>query len=194
MNALHMWWIRGCWEARRFLVWAGAPGAAALVLIICAGLTVVHSWHLQQEASQLYAAFMQRAALPKAPLLPPISDAGALAQFYAQLPAADTLPKTLNQLLTVGKRAGVSLKRGDYRVEETGQDFIRYQIALPIQGDNQQVLGFVWQALLTIPALAVESVSFQRDSGATANGEAEVRFVLFVRVTAADRVVRMAKS
>lgn len=191
---LNAGWLRGHWELRRLVVWAGLPGIVAIFLIMGSCLVAMQTWRMQGETSRLQSEFTQRATLPKALPPAPVPDAAALAYFYDYLPAASTLPQVVNRLLAVGQRTGVVLQSGDYRIEDTGQGFVRYQIALPIKGDNQRVLDFVWQSLLVMPALAVESVSFQRESAITAQGEAEVRFVLFARTSVAQSSARRAGS
>jgi len=190
MKALTAGWMRCHWEIRHLAAWAGLPGLVAIFLIMGAGLVAVQTWRLQGDTANLQNELVQKKAMSKALPPPPVPDAGALANFYDYLPAASTLPQVVNHLLAVGQRTGVVLQSGDYRIEDTGLGFIRYQIALPIQGDNQRVLDFAWQALLAMPALAVESVSFQRENAASAQGEAEVRFVLFARSGAAPPVRR----
>lgn len=178
---------RLAWEARRHgarLGWGAAVGACALAAAaLCAWQSQRLDARQHELAQQIGAArtakpAQQRVALP--------DGARRVAAFYAYLPAHDTIPDLLKQLVDVATSNGVVLAKADYKAQaEDGAAFMRYQITLPIKADYAKVQAFIVGALRDMPALTLDSVTFKREQIDTGEVEARVHFNLLVRKAAA---------
>lgn len=171
------------WEARRLgarLGWGAAVGACALMLASACAWQSQRLEARQQELAQQIAAArwarpaVQRVALP--------DGARRLTAFYAYLPAHETIPDLLKQLVAVAAKNQVVLAKADYKAQaEDGADFMRYQITLPIKADYAKVQAFIVGALHDMPALTLDAVTFKREQIDTGEVEARVHFNLLVR-------------
>ncbi|MDN2708178.1 type 4a pilus biogenesis protein PilO [Janthinobacterium sp. SUN118] len=175
---------RLAWEAARLgrrLGWPSAIGAACLAL---AAFAVQQGGALaarqQQLAAQLATAAKQ-AALPQAPASTD-GDADSLAAFHAYLPAHDSIPEQLQQLLAVAQKSGVTLAKADYKPQEDGNmAFLRYQITLPVKAEYMQLQTFIVDALQELPTLTLDSVIFKREQIEAGEIEARIQFILLVK-------------
>lgn len=178
---------RLAWEARRHgarLGWGAAVGACALALAaLCAWQSQGLQARQQELAQQIGVA---RAARPAQQRVALPDGARRVAAFHAYLPAHDSIPDLLKQLVDVAARNGVVLAKADYKAQaEEGAAFMRYQITLPIKADYARVQGFIVGALREMPALTLDSVTFKREQIDTGEVEARVHFTLLVRKAAA---------
>jgi hypothetical protein len=171
------------WEARRIgrrLGWSALLGAGLLALAAAAAWQSHAMMQRQQQlAVQVSAA---RSAKPMAVAAGPGGAARQLAAFYAYLPAHDTIPDLLKQLVGIAEKNGVTLAKADYKPQpEDNADFLRYQVTLPIKADYAKVQGFIVGALRGLPTLTLDSVTFKREQIETGDVEARVQFNLLVR-------------
>lgn len=112
----------------------------------------------------------------------PQTAAEQLARFYAALPPQEEATAWLNSLYQAAGKEKLSLARGEYSLQTDADSHLaRYQIVMPVRGDYGQIRRFVRNALAEVPHLALEEISFQRQSIAEAHLEARIRFTLFLR-------------
>lgn len=175
---------RLAWETSRLgrrLGWPSAIGAACLAL---AAFAVQQSGALaarQQQLAVQLATAAKQAALPHTPVSAD-GDADSLAAFHAYLPAHDTIPEQLQQLLAVAQKSGVTLAKADYKPQEdSGAAFLRYQIALPVKAEYAQLQDFIVNALQELPTLTLDSVIFKREQIEAGEIEARIQFMLLVK-------------
>ena len=182
MLAARVAWEERCHGAR--LGWGAAVGACALALAaLCAWQSQRLEGRQQELARQIAAA---RTAKPAQHRVALPDGARRVAAFYAYLPAHDTIPDLLKQLVDVATSNGVVLAKADYKAQaEDGAAFMRYQITLPIKADYANVQAFIVGALRDMPALTLDSVTFKREQIDTGEVEARVHFNLLVRKAAA---------
>lgn len=172
------------WEARRLALrfgWAGMAGAAALAFSL---LALWQVQQLRQREAQLQVRLRQ--AQQGKPVVAPVDStadaARQVAAFYVYLPRHETIPDQLKQLLAIASKNGVVLAKADYKAQpEENADFLRYQITLPIKADHARVQSFILAALLGLPTLTLDSVTFKRSTPEAAEVEARVQFILLVR-------------
>ncbi|NHZ33173.1 type 4a pilus biogenesis protein PilO [Massilia rubra] len=178
---------RIAWEARRHgerLGWGAAVGACALAAAVLCAWQGQRLEARQHELAQSIAA--ARAAKPAQQRVALPDGARRVAAFYAWLPAHETIPDLLKQLVDVATKNGVVLAKADYKAQaEDGAAFMRYQITLPIKADYARVQAFIVGALRDMPALTLDSVTFKREQIDTGEVEARVHFNLLVRKAAA---------
>ena len=177
---------RLAWQARRRLRLTGAwaVGGAA-----CAVLALLAQWHASQLAAQQVQLQQQlrravaAAAHPTVSRSAPPSTQDSVAAFYTWLPAHDTIPDLLMELVSIADHSGITLAKAEYKPEaEAGVGFLRYRITLPVKASFPKVQDFIIHALQTLPALTLESVSFKREQIDSGEVEARMQFVLLVRV------------
>ena len=170
------------WQTRRQLGRIGAGAIAGAACLLLAALAQWHGGQLEQRqaalARQLNAA-AKAAALPPAPVA---TEAAGVAAFHAYLPAHDTIPDLLKDLVKVAQQSGITLAKAEYKPQtDTKAGFLRYQITLPVKADFAKVQSFIINALQTLPTLTLESVAFKRDQIETGDIEARIQFALLVR-------------
>lgn len=181
---------RVAWELRRAgravvrpLGWAGATLAAGLAMAGVAG------WVRQGQAERLVQAqqqvLIQRAQPVGRPADVPagLDGRARLAEFDAYLPRHEEIPATLAALFNLAQREGLSIARGEYKAQADGPGrFLRYRMALPVQGDAAAIRRFMLAALQAHKTLALESVQFKRERPGVAAVEARIQWVLLLRL------------
>ena len=143
----------------------GRAGSIGLGLIVLAagfyGGTMYPEKRRLEALQRDVAELRERAAKPGRN--PPRTAANDLAAFYAFFPAPDELPEILDSVFRAAKRQSLVLERGEYRVTRRGAGgMFQYQVTLPVHGSYPQIRKFVDSALAQVPALALESVHFER--------------------------------
>jgi len=175
---------RLAWEAARWsrkLGWSGAIGIACLALAAFAVRQAGELATRQQQLTAQLAVAAKQAALPQAPVSMD-ADADSLAAFHAYLPAHDTIPEQLQQLLEVAQKNSVTLAKADYKPQEDGNTaFLRYQISLPVKAEYAQLQAFIVDALQALPTLTLDSVLFKREQIEAGEIDARIQFILLVK-------------
>jgi Tfp pilus assembly protein PilO len=123
------------------------------------------STRLRQDTS---ASDLVRASTP----------AAKLAAFYRYFETQEQTTDSLARLYAIGKEAGVELRSAGYRMQKAGVRIERYEIALPVTGSYAQIRAFLEKALLQIPVLSLDQVSFKRQNTKEALVHADVRLTL----------------
>jgi len=103
-----------------------------------------------------------------------------------RFPSEDQLNAELGRLLDLASKEGLQVPTGDYRLVP-GKDglFDRYVLNLPVSGSYQTIRRYVAAVRREFPDLAVEDISLRRESIDSAEVEAQLRFILFGRRSAA---------
>lgn len=105
-----------------------------------------------------------------------------LSTFYAHFSAMSDLPKALNNILSLGAKANLNLDQGEYRLTSVPTlELVRYELNFPVKGSYAQVHQFVEEAMRAHPTLALQSITFSRDSIERSTLDAQLRFVLYGR-------------
>lgn len=183
MNRLR--WTLGSLASR--LGWPGMAGAALLAFALAFQLTAVSTFNTEldarrAEATRLSARY-QIALKEPAAVKPGATQ--QLATFYEFFPPAKTVPDWLSRLNQVAAKHGVTLERGEYKlVQEQGWKLQRYQMILPVKGSYAQIRAFIADALVAVPAAAVNEIALKRDGVAATTLEAQIRLTLFLGANA----------
>jgi Tfp pilus assembly protein PilO len=143
----------------------GRAGSIGLGLIVLAagfyGGTMYPEQQRLEALQREVAKLREHAAKPGKTA--PRTAANDLAKFYAFFPAADELPEILDIVFRAAKRESLVLERGEYRVtRRSAGGMFQYQLTFPVHGSYPQIRKFVDSALSQVPALALESVHFER--------------------------------
>lgn len=105
-----------------------------------------------------------------------------LQEFDQLLPAHDHIPDTLQDIFRLADTEGLTLQRGDYKVEPDDQGgFVRYRMTLPVKGDAQAIYRFIRSALEAHKTLALDSIQFRRERIESRDVEARIQWELLTR-------------
>jgi len=165
----------------------GVPGLLGIAILaagIVYGLASVLPARGDLERARHQAVRSQGSTAAKGVASPPAPQTAAeqLARFYAALPPQDEATAWLNRLYQAAGKEKLTLARGEYNLQtDADSRLARYQIVMPVRGDYGQIRRFLSAALAGVPHLALEEVSFQRQSIAEAQLEGRIRFTLFLQ-------------
>jgi hypothetical protein len=130
---------------------------------------------LQQEAAQT------RQQAGRAEAEGPRTPAEKIAAFYAFFPPPERLPDALEKIFGAAAPQSLVLEHGEYRVVKDSSDrLLQYQVTFPVKGTYPQIRKFVAAALAEVPALALDSVQFERKKVGDAAVDAKVKFVVYL--------------
>jgi hypothetical protein len=155
----------------------GATGLVAVGLLAGAGLfffLVLKPAEARNEALELQLSARAPRGASGPGLSRASSPAAKLAAFYRLLETDEQTTERLARLHAIGKEAGVDLRSADYRLQRAGTRIERYEIALRLAGTYTQIRTFLATALLQMPALSLDQVSFKRQSASEALVQADV--------------------
>ena len=123
-----------------------------------------------------------RARPTAVPLARPTSET-RLHAFEQLLVPYDGLADVLQELLRLGTQDGLTMQRGDYRLQtDAVGGFVRYHMTIPVKGSPQAVQRLIQQALLGERALALASVQFRRERPDSPELEASIEWVVHARL------------
>jgi len=164
-------------------------GPTGLTLALCA-LVVVSCWVLHRRAAQGLAELSAAASVERQPVIervavPEGDDNARLAAFQKYLLAAEDIPQVIQDLIALADDHRLLMSRGDYKAQqETSGGFLRYRMTLPVKGEAQAIQRFMAAALAANKTLALEAVSFKRETLASSAVEARIQWVLLTRLPA----------
>ncbi|MTV40558.1 hypothetical protein [Duganella radicis] len=170
------------WAIRSAARYIGASGVAAILLL---ALTVLFVPIL------LVPALVQLQAAKSAPAQvrmveearrPELQNKEQLDSFYRTFPARSSVPDAMEKLYAAASEHRINLDSGEYRLVSTKADYLlRYELVLPVKGDYVSIRKFVIQALVDVPTISLDNISFHRQKSDDVVVEAELRFTLFLR-------------
>jgi hypothetical protein len=175
---------RSLWHARRLthaISWPGMAGIVLGILCVLLHVQVVLPWQgqlaeIKRQTDELRGKVAARRTEAVA-----TDPAGQLAEFYAYFPNGDAMADTLDRVYAAAAQENILLEQGEYRLaSETAGRLMRYDIVLPVKGPYPKLRRFIARALRENPSLALESVSFGRQSVIAIGVEAQVRMTLYL--------------
>jgi len=161
----------------------GWPGMLGLALLACSGGFYISTLAPQQlrieDLRQEHLQLRQRAKRPANDA--PQSPTEKLAAFYGYFPPSQILPDLLEKIYDAAKQQSLVLEHGEYRaLKDSVGNLMRYQFTLPVRGTYPQIRKFVDGALGGVPALALDSIQFERRKIGDATVDAKLKLVVFV--------------
>ena len=163
----------------------GWPLRLAFVLLLVALLALaVLVEPLRQQNQQQRERLREQARRQLAPQGQEAASARALA-FAAALGTREAQLEPVARVVQAAQAAGLRLDRGEYRQLREGDARLqRYQLSFPVQASYPALRRWLAAALAAEPALALQSLSLQRDSTQQEQLEVRVVFILYVRAGA----------
>lgn len=164
--------LDAAWRMRQM----GPRRGATLVLALAASLAaILVVWPMREQARELQQQLVKVSAERRDLAVRPDPSG------RSGLSRVEQLPAIVGELLTRAQAAGLELSAGSYRlVPGKSGGLSRYEIALPLTGAYPSIRQFVEASLVSVPTLALESLSLKRPDVAAPKVEVEVQFVVFV--------------
>lgn len=178
LQAVFTYWNRQLpWQ------WKAAIVLSVLMLVIAPLVIVSASSALQQAR---HAAVTGKASVKdqrkKSAGLLEIGSLEAVQSFEAEFPEQKTLPDSIQKLLDIAAKKGVILKQADYKaVKGDAGDLIGYRMQMPVAGTYPNLMAFVFSLLAELPNLALNDMSFNRQSIAAGIVDANITMTLYIR-------------
>lgn len=102
-------------------------------------------------------------------------------RFYDDFPHKNDLPKALDTLFAAASVSDLVLQRGEYKLKrEPKTQVLRYEIELPLHGSYLAIQQFTYQALNNLPSLALDEISFKRETSNDTLVQAKIHFTLYL--------------
>jgi len=158
---------------------AGQAGAVLLLAGIAAALAVLWPAGLQMDAAAtaLRAAQARQASGANAMVVEPPAPDQQLKSYYAMLPKPSEAPIWIERIYQIANNEKLPLAKGEYAVQQDPNGRLsKYLVTLPMRGDYPKIRRFIQKAFDTIPVLALEEISLQRQNIAETDVEARLRF------------------
>ncbi len=172
------------WEARKWTDYFGVQGLVGLGLVVLALLAFLGGV-LQAEAKLLRTTntaveLQSRHANPAAYALPVESD---LTSFYKSLPSERNAIQQMRKIYQIADKQSLRLSQGEYKfTREKDAHLGSYQITLPVKGSYIQIKKFIAKTMNAMPTLALDGVTFKRETIRGTEVEAKIQFTLFLGI------------
>lgn len=154
----------------------GLLGISAIgVLCACAAFVIAVVQPLEQHAAELDSELTGKAKVLKS-----VAPAVRLGAFYDFFDRGERLEDWLAKLYATATVAGLDFRNADYQLVESRHRLQRYQITLPMTGTYPQIRAFLEGALVEIPVLSIDQVTFRRKQVGDTRVEAEAVMSLHV--------------
>ena len=165
------------------LRWPGALGALMLAGGLAWGAGMLLPLREQLEAGELKVQRAERkaAAVRSGIEAAPLTPAQRRERFYATLPAITEVTQSVERIYAAANAEKLSLMHGEYSgAELQTAGLVRYKITLPLKGNYGQIRRFITESLKTVPGLALDDVTLQRQNIGETQVEARVQLSLFL--------------
>ncbi|QTQ35353.1 Uncharacterized protein ToN1_11850 [Aromatoleum petrolei] len=161
---------------------AGLPGALGVFLLAAAALGgYAGGTDVDRRAAALADERSRMERNADAPA-PGSDDRARVAAFFERFPPAAALPDSLRRLNEHGAAHGISVRRTDYGSSVVaGTPLTLVSLTLPVEADAAALYVWLSALLREMPEIALESVSFKRDTSDAETVEADIRLQLYLR-------------
>lgn len=173
------------WRASRFylmgLGWPGMLGSALVLGAVLLALFAVLPQHQHaQQLEQDIAALRTRMKHHQAQWIDR-SPQATLKAFYRFLPQQSTVLAEVQKVFDAADTNGIDLDKAEYTMSsDQFANLSRYQVTLPLHGRYTDIRFFVIDLLNTMPALAVNELTFKREDIHTQEVEARLRLTIYL--------------
>lgn len=172
------------WRLQLLLRRLGTAGVIGIgVLVACAGFWASALAPARQELAAQRLAVERLKARSPYQAVATNSRADELRRFYSLFPTTASLTDELERVHTLGRRAGLELAQGEYRLERPAYGLWAYRVTLPVRGTYAQVRGFMAALLRDMPTASLEGLRFERRKAAETELNAQLRITLHLRPT-----------
>lgn len=163
----------------RFRAELGSAGLVAIAILAVAIAIHAHTVRpMEARVAMLKAELAARAAAPRADSVKPVTASAKLAAFYDFFKREEAPVDWLAKLHGTALATGVDLRQADYRLLGTQGQLDRYQITVPVNGPYPRIRTFVETALLDLPVMSLDQVTFRRKRASDVVIEADLVLTL----------------
>lgn len=176
------------WEAKKWADCLGVPGLAglgliALTLAVFLGIILPAEFKLLSSVNaiaDLQSRHNMALANPAHHALPMES---GLTAFYKSLPSERNATQQMRRIYQIAGNQSLQLSQGEYKfTREKDAHLGSYQITLPVKGSYVQVRKFIAKVMNTMPMVALDGVTFKRETIGGAEVEAKIQFTIFLGI------------
>lgn len=176
------------WMVARWVKYLGMPGVAGVALLVLAagvllGFILPAQAQLARATSaaadlqnrhQMALANHTARALPAEP---------GLTAFYKLLPPEQSAVRLLEKIYQTADKESLRLTQAEYKFTRGKAGHLgSYQVSLPVRGSYIQVRKFIAKVMNTLPTVALDGISFSRESIGGAELEARIQFTIFLGI------------
>jgi Tfp pilus assembly protein PilO len=105
----------------------------------------------------------------------------SLTSFYKHLPPEQSATKQMKKIYKFASVESLQLTQGEYKFSRDKAGRLgSYQIILPVKGSYIQVRKFIAKVMNAMPMVALDEVSFKRETIGGAEVEAKIQFTIFL--------------
>lgn len=177
---MNKWWRAGHF----YLMGLGWQGMLGSALVLGSALLVLfmllpqrqHAQQLEQDVAQLRNRMKHHKAqwIDRSPQ-------ATLKAFYRFLPQESTASTQVEQVFEAADANGIDLDEAEYTMtRDRMANLSRYQVTLPVHGRYTDIRFFVIDLLNSMPALAINELTFKREDIHTQEVEARLRLTIYL--------------
>lgn len=105
-----------------------------------------------------------------------------LGMFYQEFPSEESVPDTIEQLISLAQAKSLNPKQAEYRIIRNNPgELLSYQITLPIKGAYPKITAFAYESLTKVSNLSLDNISFQRQKIGDNDVEAMLWMTLYIK-------------
>lgn len=164
----------------RKLGWSGALGIVLLLAALASEIAMTARNAAERSALIARKLQLQHPVQPgNGVIAPPRTKAE---KFYARFPDQKALPQSLAKLAEIAEANSIQVSRTEYRTSnQPGTQLLRVSLTLPLQSNYADLHAWLEETLVSMPEVALESISIRRVEAGADLVEGEVRFAVFAR-------------
>ena len=177
---------RLAWEVAKWTKRLGVTGLSGLVLIVIAlvGLFgfILPSEENLKRTSDVAANLQKRLNAERVnPVAHSLPAETSLTSFYKHLPPEKSATKQMKKIYKFASVESLRLTQGEYKfTRDKAGRLGSYQIILPVKGSYIQVRKFIAKVMNAMPMVALDEVSFKRETIGGTEVEAKIQFTIFL--------------
>jgi len=105
----------------------------------------------------------------------------SLGDIYKNFPPQDEVAEILSKIYSMAKNSKITLEHGTYKkIIDKTSPFSKYEIEFPIKGKYSEIQLFTSRILNNIPAIALNQISFKRETINDTNIQSKLFFTLYI--------------
>ncbi len=166
---------------QRALGWSGMLGLLCLVATLCVYLIAILP---NQKAIAQHLVSIQH--YPKTQPLKPGNVLDSVNNSDSSttqvVPSVHDLPQNLSKLMRLIEQQQLVLIASEYKLDQrNSQDFIQYEIRLPLKGHYQDLRALMGRLTTELPYLGIKSLDLKRESITETTIEAQLTVVFYLQ-------------
>lgn len=171
--------------AKQQLGWLGLIGVVVLTFVATYFFAVfLHTQQLLEDAQQALLTVKTKQTADNAIHVSTVIDnpAEQLQIFTGNFPATESVNKTWEELAKLAEKSGLTIDHAHYESSpEKHAGLLRYQLNMPVKATYPQILDFLAEVIQSTPNVALEQLSFRRESVDSNLIDANIDLALYVR-------------